>query len=231
MHPDDVRKVLVAISEILSVLKCFGLAIFPEDIQPTDGLDGIQQYNHAVVRRDAEHIVDTLKVRRIWCCNVARNKERHNSIKSLCLLANAKQIDPKRVDAIASTIGHKCRRFFLRQIGDQLLRRVSDHQEWSIVLVDEIAVVGACLERIDGTVRRSRYSDIRRNFLRQRTRHRRHEYGYPQERSSYRMRKAFSCRACEAPAPDPKTHRRPQHSNLLFFGTYRQSYHVASANN
>jgi predicted TIM-barrel fold metal-dependent hydrolase len=33
-------------------------------------------------------------------------------------------------------------------------------------LVDEIAVVGACLERIDGTVRRSKYFDIRRNFLR-----------------------------------------------------------------
>src|SRR6266849_5649574 len=34
----------------------------------------------------------------------------------------------------------------------------SDRQEWSIVLVDEIAVVAACLERIDGTVRRSNYS-------------------------------------------------------------------------
>ena len=109
------------------------------------------------------------------------------------------------------------------------MRRVSDHQEWSIVLVDEIAVVGACLERIDGTVRRSKYSDVRRNLLRWRARHRRDEYGCPQERSSYRMRKAFPCRACGA--PDPKRHRRSQHSNLLFFGTYRQSYHVASANN
>src|ERR1700674_839801 len=168
MHPDDVGKVLVAISEILSVLKCFGRAILPEDIQPTDGLDGIEEYNHAVVRREAEHIVDTLKVLRIWCCNVARNKEQHNSIKSLCLLANAKQIDPKRVDAIASTISHKCRRFLLRQIGDQVLRRVSDHQEWSIVLVDEIAVVGACPERIDRTVSRSKNSDGWRNVLRQR---------------------------------------------------------------
>src|ERR1700736_5294228 len=118
MHPDDVGKVLVAISKILSVLKCFGRAIFPEDIQPTDGLDGIEEYNHAVVRREAENIGDTRKERGIWGCNVARNKERHNSIKSLCLpiatriSKNAKQVDPKRVDAIASTIGHKCRRFF-----------------------------------------------------------------------------------------------------------------------
>src|SRR5712671_59493 len=235
MHPDDIGKVLVAISQILSVLKCFGRTIFSENIQPTDGLDGIQEYNHAVVRRDAEHIIDTLKIRRIWCCNVARNQKRNNSIKSLCLpiatrlSKNTKQIDPKRVDAIASTICHKCCSFLLRQIGDQVLRRVSDHQEWSIVLVDEIAVVGACLERIDGTVRRSKYSDVRRNLLRRRARHRRDEYGCPQERSSYRMRKPFPCRACGA--PDPKRHRRSQHSNLLFFRTYRQSYHVASANN
>src|SRR6266478_3060761 len=192
MHPDDIGKVLVAISQILSVLKCFGRIIFPKNIQPTDGLHGIQEYDHAVVRRDAEHIIDTLKIRRIWCSNVARNQKRYNSIKSLCLhiatriSKNAKQIDPKRVDAIASTIGHKCRRFFLRQIGDKALRRVSDHQEWSIVLVDEIAVVAAYLERIDdGTIRRSNYSDVCRNFLRQRARHRRDEYGYPQEHSSY----------------------------------------------
>src|SRR6267378_918796 len=210
MHPDDVGKVLVAISQILSVLKCFGRTIFSENIQPTDGLDGIQEYNHAVVRRDAEHIIDTLKIRRIWCCKVARNQKRNNSIKSLCLpiatrlSKNTKQTDPKRVDAIASTICHKCCRFFRRQIGDQVLRRVSDHQEWSIVLIDEIAVVAACLERIDGTVRRSK----RRSFLRQRARHRRDEYGHSQEHSNYRMPKALSYCACVA--PDPKRHRRVQ---------------------
>ena len=183
MHPDDVGKVLVAISEILSVLKCFGLTIFPEDIQPTDGLDGIQEYNHAVVRRDAEHIVDTLESTQdlvLQCRPEQETAQFHQkSLPPYCswVSRNAKQIDPKRVDAIASTIGHKCRRFFLRQIGDQLLRRVTDHQEWSIVLVDEIAVVGACLERIDGTVRRSKYSDVCRNFLRQHARHRRQEYG------------------------------------------------------
>src|ERR1700730_14310690 len=102
---------------------------------------------------------------------------------------NAKQIDPKRVDAIASTISHKCRRFLLRKIGDQVLRRVSDHQEWSIVLVDEIAVVGACPERIDRTVSRSKNSDGWRNVLRQRARHRRDEYGSPQEHSGYECAK------------------------------------------
>src|SRR6476619_632704 len=185
MHPDDVGKVDVAFSQILSVLKCFGLAILAEDIQPTDGLDGIQEYNHAVVRRDAEHFIDTLKIRRIWCCNVARNQKRYNSIESLRLSIatrmskNANQVDPKRVDAIASTIGHKCCCFFQRQIGDQVLRRVPDHQEWSIGLIDEIAVVAACLERIDGAVRRSKYSDVCPNVLRQRARHWRQEYGYP----------------------------------------------------
>ena len=73
MHPDDIGKVLVAISQILSVLKCFGRTILSENIQPTEGLDGIQDYNHAVVRGDAEHIIGTLKIHRIWCCNVARN--------------------------------------------------------------------------------------------------------------------------------------------------------------
>ena len=47
---------------------------------------------------------------------------------------------------------HKCRSFFLRQVGDQLLRKVTYHQKWSVVLVDEIAVVGASLERIDRIV-------------------------------------------------------------------------------
>ena len=146
-------------------------------------------------------------------------KKRYKSIESLRLpiathtSKNAKQIDPKRVDAIASTIGHKCWCFFLRQIGDQVLRRVPDHQERSIVLVDEIAVVAACLERIDGAVRRSKYSDVCPNVLRQRARHRRQEYGYPQKRSGYRMRKAFSCRACVA--PDPKRYCRVQHSDRV----------------
>src|SRR5262245_13165631 len=109
-----------------------------------------------MIPRNTQHIVGTLKVSRVWCRNVARDKKRLNSIKGLCLLIatshskNAKQIDPKRVDAIAPTIAHKCRRVLRRQIGDQLLWRVSDHQEWSVVLVDKIAVVAACLERIDG---------------------------------------------------------------------------------
>jgi hypothetical protein len=124
---------------------------------------------------------------------------------------NAKQIDPKRVDAIASTIGHKCCCFFLRQIGDQVLRRVPDHQEWSVVLVNEIAVVAACLESIDGAARRSGYSDVCPNVLRQRARHWRQEYGSPQKHLGDRMRKAFSCRACVA--PDPKRYRRDQHSD------------------
>src|ERR1700704_1211223 len=192
MYPDDIGKVLVVISQILSVLKCFGRAIFSENIQPTDGLDGIQEYNHAVVRRDAEHVIDTLKIRWIWCCKVARNQKRNNSIKSLCLpiatrlSKNTKQIDPKRVDDIASTICHKCCTFLLRQIGDQVLRRVSDHQESSVVLVDEIAVVGCCPERIDRTIRRSKNSDGCRNFLRQRPRHPRDENGSPPKPSGPR---------------------------------------------
>src|SRR5258705_13576087 len=106
--------------------------------------------------------------------------------------------DPERIDAIASTISHKFCSFLPRKIGDQVLRRVSDHQEWGVVLVDEIAVVGACPERIDRTVRRSKNSDGCGNFLRQRARHRRDEYGSPQEHSGYRMRKTFSRRACVA---------------------------------
>src|SRR5262249_8548979 len=97
-------------------------AVLPEDIQPTGGLDGIQKYNHAVVRSNADHIFDTLKVRRTCCGDVAWNEKRYNSIKSLGLdiatrmSKNAKQIDPKRLDAVTSTIGHKCRRFLQRQI-------------------------------------------------------------------------------------------------------------------
>ena len=59
-------KVLVAISDILSVLECFGDTIKPVTIQPADGLYRIQKNNHAVVRRDGEHIVDALEIRSIW---------------------------------------------------------------------------------------------------------------------------------------------------------------------
>jgi hypothetical protein len=78
---------------------------------------------------------------------------------SLCLLANAMQID-QSVLMPRLMIGHKCRRFFLRQI-DQITG-VSDHQEWNIVLVDEMAVVGFAVRATD--CRGVKYSDVRRNI-------------------------------------------------------------------
>ena len=48
----------------------------------------------------------------------------------------------KRVDAVASAIGHESSGF---RFGDKLvirvLGRVSDHQEWRIVFIDEIAAI------------------------------------------------------------------------------------------
>src|SRR5215471_9911831 len=78
--------------------------------------------------------------------SIPSEAERRDPVKgtSICVASGAtitQEIDPQRIDPVAPTILHEKRGFHCRQVADQGLRGIADHQKRNIVLIDEIAVV------------------------------------------------------------------------------------------
>jgi len=156
VHPDDIGKILVAISKVLSENKRFVDAIGSQRPQPTDCFDRIQNDDHFICSGEVNYAVRTLEIGRIWRRKIISSGERRDPVKrsSICVASGAiiaQEIDPQRIDAVASAILHEKRRFHWRHVADQGLRRIANHQKRNIVLIDEIAVVVARFERIGRT--------------------------------------------------------------------------------
>ena len=64
---DDIRNILVAISEVPPKSRGFLGTIRLEGSEPAVGLDRIQQQRDAMLCRDLEHIVDPLKIGGVRC--------------------------------------------------------------------------------------------------------------------------------------------------------------------
>ena len=69
-------------------------------------------------------------------------------------VAIAQKLNPKCVEAIASTIGEVGFRIRIVKVGKYRVRRITDYQKRNIIAVYHVAAIGAWFQRISGRDRR-----------------------------------------------------------------------------
>jgi hypothetical protein len=127
VQPDDIGKILVAISKVLSENKRFVDAIRSQRAQPTDCFDWVQNDDHSICIGEVDYAVRTLEIGRIWRRKIISSGEWRDPVKrsSIRVASGAiitQEIDPQRIDAVASAILHEKRGLHWRQVADQGLR-------------------------------------------------------------------------------------------------------------
>jgi hypothetical protein len=151
-QPDDVGITVEPLAEEASVGARLVDAVCLEHGKPAAGFDRIEQNDHAAFGRDVDHVGGAVEVVRVRGRKIPRRGERRNAVEGRAVgvagrVGVAQEVHPQRVDAVLRAVGDEIRGIVLAQIADHGLRRVADHQEGHVVLVDEITIVGAGLER------------------------------------------------------------------------------------
>jgi len=157
MQPDDIGKCPVAATNITAILKGFVASCRAQNRQPTARLDRIQENNHCVIVGEPDKLVHPLEVGWIWLRRIARLEKRWDVIERACGFAAAigkiaQQVDPQRVYAVAATIFQVAHDFPGGKVGHHGLGRVTDHEEWAIFPIHEIAIGSVWSQRKRMTV-------------------------------------------------------------------------------
>src|SRR5262245_30170691 len=66
VHPNDIRKGSVAISQILPVCECLRDSAFPQHTEPAARFYGIQEYDHAMCGCCFDHVIRATEISRVW---------------------------------------------------------------------------------------------------------------------------------------------------------------------
>jgi hypothetical protein len=150
--PHDVGETLVSSAEIGAVIVVLCRTVSIQDAQPTAGLDGIEYDREVVGGGETHHGVKALEVSLIGGRQVAGSGEGHDAIVGAAIgpspgICPDQHVDQHGVEPVSLSIGEVAGGLVQGEVDHHRLRRISDHQERDVVLIDQIATVGA---RLDG---------------------------------------------------------------------------------
>jgi hypothetical protein len=140
-HPEQIIDLRVARPEILAILARLIDAVRNQDLQPAPGLRWVQEDEEAVVRGQREHPVDPGEVRLVRCGQIAGGREGDDAVvrapvRPAPRIGRAQEIDPDRIKAAGRPIGEELGSLRLREVDNQGLGRVANHQVRDGVLID-----------------------------------------------------------------------------------------------
>jgi len=154
MEPDQVGGILVAVAEEDAVVVGFGGAVSLEDTQPVDGLDGGEEDGEVVVGGQGEDVVEAGEVGGVGSGEVIGGGEGRDAIVGGTISAArgiglaAQGMDPDGVEAGGLAIGEEGLGVGFGESAEHGLGGVAADEERGIILVDQIALVAAHLQRI-----------------------------------------------------------------------------------
>ena len=166
VQPGDVGILLVAVAEVFAIGGRSLEAVVTKRLKPACRLDGIDEDQYVVLCRELDDMVQANEIGLVGLGEVILGviflavEERGEGTNTVRgggvgvgdeVPAATEYVDPPHgVEPVGLTIGPKGVDFLFVQPGYQTLRRITDDQERSVVLVDQVAVVGADLDWIDG---------------------------------------------------------------------------------